>query len=125
MNPSLHEPPEDDLGVMTRVEGLLAALGPVQGLRIIDIGCGEGLIARRLAEQGATVIGYDPLLDGPETDWTVQGGGAFRLSKAAADAVPEPSGSADVVLFVFSLHHVPKAKLATALAEARRRTADR
>ena len=36
------------------------------------------------------------------------------------DAIPEPDQSADLVLFIFSLHHVPDAKLAGALAEVRR-----
>ena len=122
--------PSVDLGAMTRVEGLLAAIGPIAGLRIVDIGCGEGEIAREFARQGATVAGYDPFLgelesdgpesDGPKSDWIELGSGAYRLSKASADAIPEPDGSADVVLFVFSLHHVPQPKLATALAEARR-----
>lgn len=107
-----------DLGVMTRIEGVLAALGPVAGLAIVDIGCGEGAVARALAEKGARVSGFDPFIE--PTGWTAQGAGAFRLGRAAADAIPEPDGSADLVLFVFSLHHVPQPKLAGALAEARR-----
>lgn len=34
--------------------------GKIRGARILDIGCGEGLLARILAQQGATVLGYDP-----------------------------------------------------------------
>ena len=49
-----------------------------------------------------------------------RGAGSFRLAKATADAIPEPDHSADLVLFVFSLHHVPGAKLEGALTEARR-----
>ena len=109
-----------DLGVLTRLEGLLAAIGPVEGLRIVDVGCGEGRLARELATRGATVSGYDPFLEEPETAWVREGSGALRLARSAADAIPEPDASADVVLFVFSLHHVPKAKLGPALKEARR-----
>jgi 2-polyprenyl-3-methyl-5-hydroxy-6-metoxy-1,4-benzoquinol methylase len=107
-----------DLGMMSRIEGLLAAIGPVEGLEIIDVGCGEGEMARALAERGATVRGYDPFIAG--TDWTAQGTGSYRLSKATADAIPEPDASADLVLFVFSLHHVPEPTHAAAMAEARR-----
>ena len=110
--------PIPDLGVMSRVDGILASIGSVAGMRIIDIGCGEGQVARTLAEQGATVVGYDPFIE--PTDWVETGSGRFRLAKAAADAIPEPDRSADLVVFVFSLHHVPREQLAGALGEARR-----
>ena len=37
----------------------LALLGEVQGLRILDAGCGPGICSERLARQGATVHGFD------------------------------------------------------------------
>jgi ubiquinone/menaquinone biosynthesis C-methylase UbiE len=107
-----------DLGVMSHLDALLATVGTVDGLRLIDLGCGEGHMARALAGRGADVTGYDPFIEGTEA--TDHGAGRFRLVKASADATPEPDQSADLVLFIFSLHHVPAAKLAGALAEARR-----
>jgi len=107
-----------DLGIMSRVDGILVSVGSVAGMRIIDIGCGEGQVARTFAQQGATVVGYDPFI--APTDWVDIGKGRFRLATAAADTIPEPDRSADLVLFVFSLHHVPRELLAGALGEARR-----
>jgi ubiquinone/menaquinone biosynthesis C-methylase UbiE len=107
-----------DLGEMSREDALLSAIGPVTGLKVIDIGCGEGRMAKALATRGATVAGYDPFI--PETDWIAHGDGSYRLAHGVAEAIPEPDASADMVVFVFSLHHVPKAKLGAALAEARR-----
>jgi SAM-dependent methyltransferase len=107
-----------DLGAKSHLDALLATIGPVQGMRVIDIGCGEGQLTRALAKLGAQVTGYDPFI--AETGMTALGAGSFRLAKAAADAIPEPDHAADLVLFVFSLHHVPGAKLEGALAEARR-----
>jgi ubiquinone/menaquinone biosynthesis C-methylase UbiE len=107
-----------DLGLMSRLDGVLAAVGPIAGLRIIDIGCGLGDVARALAERGAEVTGYDPFI--VPTERTELGAGAYALKNATADAIPEPDASADVVLFVFSLHHVPGTQLAGAMAEARR-----
>jgi ubiquinone/menaquinone biosynthesis C-methylase UbiE len=112
------EPDALDLGVRADLEALLAALGRVEGLEILDIGCGEGRTARELAAAGARVTGFDPFIEG--TEWAGHGSGSVRLLRAAADALPAGDRSADVVLFVFSLHHVPKAALPAALAEARR-----
>src|SRR2546426_12146284 len=33
--------------------------GTVEGLRICDLACGQGVIARRLAKTGAAVVGVD------------------------------------------------------------------
>jgi ubiquinone/menaquinone biosynthesis C-methylase UbiE len=107
-----------DLGALSHLDALLATAGPVDGLHIIDVGCGEGQLTRALADRGAHVTGCDPFI--PETAWTTHGRGSYRLVKAAADALPESDQSADLVLFVFSLHHVPAVKLKDALAEARR-----
>jgi 2-polyprenyl-3-methyl-5-hydroxy-6-metoxy-1,4-benzoquinol methylase len=45
------------LGVATR--GLLDLAGPVAGLAVCDLGCGEGHLARYLAGQGSQVVGVD------------------------------------------------------------------
>ena len=107
-----------ELGMRTHIDAILEALGPIQGLELIDVGCGEGENPRRVARAGARVSGFDPFIDG--TDWTTHGTGSFRLVQASADALPVDDRSADVVLFIFSLHHVPQPKIAAALAEARR-----
>jgi ubiquinone/menaquinone biosynthesis C-methylase UbiE len=107
-----------DLGAKSHLDALLGTIGPVSELDIVDVGCGEGQLTRALAALGGRVTGCDPFIS--ETAWTTQGNGSYRLVKASADALPMPNASADLVLFVFSLHHVPAAKLDTALAEARR-----
>ena len=107
-----------DLGVKSHLEALLTTVGPVAGLRVIDIGCGEGELTRAVAKLGARIAGYDPFIAATET--TAYGAGSFRLATAAADAIPEPDHETDLVLFIFSLHHVPSEKLKGALAEARR-----
>ena len=44
-----------------RVHGpaLLRSLGAVRGLRVLDVGCGQGRFTRRLAQLGARVTGID------------------------------------------------------------------
>ena len=111
-------PSTRDLGAKSHFDALLATVGPVEGMRVIDIGCGEGQLTRALAELGAHVTGCDPFI--AESSPVAHGAGSFRLAKASADVIPEPDHAADLVLFVFSLHHVPGAKLQGALSEARR-----
>jgi SAM-dependent methyltransferase len=107
-----------ELGQKSHLDALLATVGPVANLAIADIGCGEGALDRALAERGAIVTGFDPFI--APTERATVGAGSWQLVRAAADAVPAPDASFDLVLFVYSLHHVPAAKLAGALAEARR-----
>ena len=38
---------------------VLGLLGDVDGLRVLDVGCGSGLYAAELAQRGADVVGFD------------------------------------------------------------------
>lgn len=38
---------------------LLDMIGPVEGLRVLDAGCGEGYLSRLLAKRGAEVVAFD------------------------------------------------------------------
>jgi SAM-dependent methyltransferase len=51
------------LGRQEAYGALLARLQPIGGRRILDAGCGRGLLARRLAKEGARVTGADVLVD--------------------------------------------------------------
>jgi SAM-dependent methyltransferase len=51
------------LGRRDTYGALLARLQPIGGRRILDAGCGRGLLARQLAKEGARVIGADVLVD--------------------------------------------------------------
>jgi 2-polyprenyl-3-methyl-5-hydroxy-6-metoxy-1,4-benzoquinol methylase len=41
------------------IPNLLHVAGDVAGLTVLDAGCGDGIVARYLAERGATVVGID------------------------------------------------------------------
>lgn len=91
---------------------------PIGRLKILDIGCGGGGIAKQLAAEGAEVTGIDPL------DEAIRAASAAvpqaKFITAGAEALPFDDGTFDIALMVNSLHHVPEAAVRAALLEARR-----
>ena len=42
-----------------RLTALIRAIGPLEGRRLLDLGCGKGRFATRLVALGAEVVGID------------------------------------------------------------------
>jgi SAM-dependent methyltransferase len=82
---------------------LLRAL-PTQGDRILDFGCGEGILARRLRARGARVTAIDT--DRSSIDLALDQG-ADGIDYLCGDAMTWPfeEGSFDAVVAVAVLHH--------------------
>jgi 2-polyprenyl-3-methyl-5-hydroxy-6-metoxy-1,4-benzoquinol methylase len=78
-----------------------AALAP-SPRRAIDLGCGEGWLARALAERGVDVLGVDavPALVASARE---QGGGRFEVMTYEQIGAGELKAKADVVICNFSL----------------------
>jgi SAM-dependent methyltransferase len=101
-------------------EAAFPRLGAVRGLRIVAPGCGEGRMVRLMAAEGAHVVGLESnpsrLADArsaaPAADETYLEG--------EGDALPFADASADRVVYFGTLHHVPVAGQAKAVAEAAR-----
>ena len=98
----------------------LAGAVELSGKRVVDVGCGAGGLVRFLREQGASPIGVEC--------------GEAMISQAR-DADPEhvesyldgvgqdlpvEDASVDVVVFSYSLHHVPVEEMGNALTEVAR-----
>ena len=79
-----------DAADYARVGGFVAELGgaaldlldPKPGERILDIGCGEGTLTKKLIERGATVLGVD---DSPEMIAAARANGVDALLLPAED----------------------------------------
>ncbi|MBS1710028.1 MAG: class I SAM-dependent methyltransferase [Armatimonadetes bacterium] len=80
------------------IDGLL---GDVRGLRVLDVGCGEGRYGRKLARLGAQVVGIDPVLPFLQQGLCLAPGS--WLAQADGARLPVASGKFDVVLAYLSL----------------------
>ena len=83
-----------------------AVLGDVKGKRILDVGCGDGLFPRLLAQGGASVVGYDM---SPEKIAEAKAhGDAARLDVTYVAATPHTfshDGAFDAATSVMVLHY--------------------
>jgi 2-polyprenyl-3-methyl-5-hydroxy-6-metoxy-1,4-benzoquinol methylase len=107
---------------MTLIDSPLAVVRsvgrPIAGLRILDIGCGGGGLAKQLVAEGADVTGIDP-----EAQAIRDAAAAVpqaKFSEGVAEDLPYDTASFDVALMVNALHHVPEAAMRAALREATR-----
>jgi 2-polyprenyl-6-hydroxyphenyl methylase/3-demethylubiquinone-9 3-methyltransferase len=83
-------------------------LDALQGLRILDIGCGGGLLSEPLARLGATVVGVDPSAANIKAAQrhAAQSGLPIDYRCATAEELAEAGESFDVVLAMEVVEHV-------------------
>src|SRR3954453_12455980 len=86
-------------------EAIIAAVGPAEGKRWLDVACGTGELADRAARAGADVVGVDfaPVLI--ETAKRQFPGIDFRVGDA--EALELPDASFDVVTSTFGAMFAP------------------
>ncbi|MEO8695565.1 MAG: methyltransferase domain-containing protein [Acidimicrobiales bacterium] len=99
---------------------VLAELVDVAGKRVVDVGCGSGALVRWLRGHDADVVGVEC------------GAVMLRMAREAdpdhlesylegvGQDLPLDDGEFDVVVYSYSLHHVPAAHMVDALREAGR-----
>lgn len=92
----------------------------LNGKRVIDVGCGDGSLARMMTKNGAHVLGVECSLRQLAKARAAQKAGDEEIVEGVGQALPAPDGAADVVVFFNSLHHIPAEFMGTALEEAAR-----
>lgn len=87
------------------------ALGPVRGKRVLDVGCGDGLYARLLAQRGAEqVMGTDSSSEMIRLAEVAEAERPLGIQYDVHDVATMPTlGSFDVVIAVNVLHYADSA----------------
>jgi 2-polyprenyl-6-hydroxyphenyl methylase/3-demethylubiquinone-9 3-methyltransferase len=83
-------------------------LGCLKGLRILDIGCGAGILSEPLARLGADMVGIDPAAENIEAArlHAADGGVAVDYRATTAETLAEAGDRFDVVLAMEVVEHV-------------------
>jgi 2-polyprenyl-6-hydroxyphenyl methylase/3-demethylubiquinone-9 3-methyltransferase len=90
--------------------GWIQSITNLQGKRILDVGCGGGILAESISKAGATVTGIDlssKALKVAELHQLESGTSVRYLTISAEDLAKEESQSYDVVTCMEMLEHVP------------------
>jgi 2-polyprenyl-6-hydroxyphenyl methylase/3-demethylubiquinone-9 3-methyltransferase len=88
--------------------------GALQGLRVLEVGCGGGLICEDLARRGATMVGIDPSAQALQTAraHAIQAGLSEHISyeQGQAESLPYAPASFEAVVCLDVLEHVADLK---------------
>jgi SAM-dependent methyltransferase len=92
--------PEIFWGVFSIPESHVGVIGDVDGLDVVELGCGTAYFSAWLAKRGARPVGVDPTPAQLATArrMMVETGIEFPLVEAAAESVPLPDASFDLAL---------------------------
>jgi ubiquinone/menaquinone biosynthesis C-methylase UbiE len=84
----------------------LARLAPVDGLRVLELGCGDGRLTFRYADAAASVLAVDPdagQIDRAHAALRPKLSGNVTFAVCGAAEVDVPRRSFDLALFAWSL----------------------
>ncbi len=89
-----------------------------EGLRVLDVGCGGGLLAEELANRGCSVTGVDPSQGSLAVarDHAARAGLQIEYQHGIAESLPLPNGAFDAVICCDVLEHVRSPRQAVAEA---------
>lgn len=99
---------------------ILAELVNLTDADVVDVGCGQGGLVRAMRLVGARPIGVECSTQLRSDALAADPDHADDYLDGVGQALPLETGSVDVVVYSYSLHHVPIEEMRNALGEARR-----
>jgi SAM-dependent methyltransferase len=119
--PQMRLQPEGELPVSSDME-LIARYLPLDGSRLLELGCGRALTTRRLAESFPIGELIATEVDRIQHHKNLQITDLPRVTfqYGGAEAIDQPEASIDAVIMLKSLHHVPVGLMAQGLREIHR-----
>lgn len=105
---------------MTTDIEMLERLVQPAGKDVVDIGCGGGALVRELTARGARVVGVEVSESQLAAALEQDDRRGARYVVGEAQHLPLDDASADVAVFMRTLHHVPQPSMLDALREAGR-----
>ena len=93
------------------LEKIRAATGPTKTMRILDLGCGPGIVSAALAPHAQEVVGFDltpEMLEKARQRCKEAGLSNLRFELGRAEELPFADRSFDAVVTRLTLHHFPE-----------------
>lgn len=104
----------------THQDVLIDLLGDLTDRDVLDVGCGAGELVRWLRSNGARAVGAECGTEMRRRAIEADPHHADDYVDAEGQDLPFDDARFDVVIYSYSLHHVPVPEIPTALTEARR-----
>jgi SAM-dependent methyltransferase len=106
-----------------RIRNVFALLPPLEGRRLLDLGCGMGTFTFEAARAGSFAVGLDsmaPALRAARRVAVAEGVSTARFVRGDAARLPFADAGMDIVVAADLTEHLDDVTLARVLAEARR-----
>jgi SAM-dependent methyltransferase len=85
---------------------VLATIGPVTGMHVLDAACGPGLYTKELLDRGASVTAFDASQAMVDLARASAGGAAERIDRAVlGEPLPYPAHAFDAIVCALAIHY--------------------